>query len=527
MLDLQKYFGKDLFNGKDFLQKYKPAIEDEWKDIPPPEGTTSSRTRTTTTPLSEQEVVDWEEKHLLWKRANSQLKGFMQLTLTHELYIPIKDMTARFRTKLPTYFEQLNTVNVKIPELVKALILVQAIPKVWEAAASKSRHDYSHKSDDDNANSNNGNNNIKVSRALGSKPGLTLNHIQDAIMFASRLTAVKRGGTNTPFFQQQQCPRPPQRQQQCGQQQQQKHQQRFPPSNQDKGKKKKKQQGTRGGINRDAGNSGGNNSGNHPYGHSHFASVASTITPPFSSITKRKDWVALNTIEQSLRAEIATKPDNLWAGYRPQSTWDETYPDLNFKAASCLPSSHARGSTPLATFKGFWDKSCDSTLTQPPPPAKKKNLATMQKFTGFKLLESVIEDVHKYCSLADRIGVPKTVRYLKPLEDVMVTKACHTDQLASKACSSLQERIGAVAFSSKRTLEDNDRPRYLSTSSSKCARSIDPDEDDDVEIDDGNDLTSLFGDDVDSDIGKAAGVEEDVPDNVSLGSFYNNLAALD
>ncbi|KAK1218759.1 hypothetical protein PQX77_018536, partial [Marasmius sp. AFHP31] len=69
--------------------------------------------------------------------------------------------------------------------------------------------------------------------------------------FASRPTAVKRGGTNAPSFQQQQRPRPPQRQQQRGQQQQ-----RAPPSNQDKGKKKKQQQrGTCGGIDRDAGNS--------------------------------------------------------------------------------------------------------------------------------------------------------------------------------------------------------------------------------------------------------------------------------
>ncbi|KAK1216467.1 hypothetical protein PQX77_020909 [Marasmius sp. AFHP31] len=116
MLDLQKYFGKDLFNGKDFIQKYKPAIEGisktkalwecligEWKDIPSPEGSTNSRTvgtgnnaktETTTTPPSEKEVENWEEKHLPWKRANSQLKGFMQLTLTCDLYIPIKDMTA-------------------------------------------------------------------------------------------------------------------------------------------------------------------------------------------------------------------------------------------------------------------------------------------------------------------------------------------------------------------------------------------------------------------------------------------------
>ncbi|KAK1217470.1 hypothetical protein PQX77_019870 [Marasmius sp. AFHP31] len=201
--------------------------------------------------------------------------------------------------------------------------------------------------------------------------------------------------------------------------------------------------------------------------------------------------------------------------YVPPSTWDETYPDLNYKAATRLPSSRARGSPPPATFKGFWDESCDSTLA-PPPSAKKKNPANMQKFTGFKPSESVFEDVRESRSLADRIGVPKTVRYLKPLKDVVATEACRSDQLASKARTSLQERIGAVASSSKRTLEDDDGPGYSSSSSSKHSH-----------MGDGNDLTSLFGDDVDDDIAEAAGVEEDVPDNVSLGSFYDDPVALD
>ncbi|KAK1215711.1 hypothetical protein PQX77_021673 [Marasmius sp. AFHP31] len=327
----------------------------------------------------------------------------------------------------------------------------------------------------------------------------------------------------TPLFQQQQHPRPPQHQQQRGQQQQQNNQQqRAPPSNQDKGKKKKQQQqGTCGGINRDAGNSGGNGSGNCPHGHSHFASVASTITPPFS-VTKRKDRVALNAIEQSLRAEIASENTyplltsrDPWAGYIPPSTWDETYPDLNFKAVSRLPPSCARGSPPPATFKGFWDDSCDSTLAQaPPPPQKKKNPAVMQKFTGFKPSD-----------------VPKTMRYLKPLKNVVASKVHRSDQLVSKARTSLEDRIGPVASSSKRTLEEDDKeddgPGYSSSSSSKRACSIGSDEvDEDVDMGDGNDLTSLSGDDVDDDIAEAAGVEEDVLDNVSLGSFYDDLDAL-
>ncbi|KAK1221404.1 hypothetical protein PQX77_015781 [Marasmius sp. AFHP31] len=227
--------------------------------------------------------------------------------------------------------------------------------------------------------------------------------------------------------------------------------------------------------------------------------MASTITPPFSSVMKRKDRVALNAIEQSLRAEIATEPDNLWARYRPPSTWDETYPDLNFKASSRFPSSHTRGSPPPATFK-----------------AKKKNPANMQKFTGFKPLE---------------IGVFKTARYLKLLEDVVATEAHCTDQLASKARTSLQDCIGPIASSSKRTLKEDDkaddRPEYSPSSSFKHSCSIGPDEvNEDVDMGDGNDLTSLFGDDVDDDIAKAAGVEEDVRDNVSLGSFYDDLDAL-
>ncbi|KAK1219731.1 hypothetical protein PQX77_017537 [Marasmius sp. AFHP31] len=250
MLNLQKYFGKDLFNGVSKTEGLWECLIGEWEDIPPPEGTTSSRTtgtgdnarmETTTTPPSEKEIEDWEEKHLPWKRANSQLKGFMQLTLTRDckekeagysnLYIPLKDMTAggawtfmKENWGKPTlstiYGDFLKAVTFTIDQNNPlALILVQAIPKVWGAAASKSLHDYSHESDDDDASSNDGNDNIKIPCAPG---------IQDTIMveyeclnpqFAGCLTAVKRGGTNTPSFQQQQQrPRPPQRQQH-GQQQ--------------------------------------------------------------------------------------------------------------------------------------------------------------------------------------------------------------------------------------------------------------------------------------------------------------------
>ncbi|KAK1230207.1 hypothetical protein PQX77_006708 [Marasmius sp. AFHP31] len=404
MLDLQKYFQKDLFNGKDFLQKYGPAMEGVSKNeafgnvssvngriflvaIFPytnlnSEGSDiikyrrivgtgdNARTETTTTPPTKQEIADWEEKHLLWKRANSQLKGFMQLTLAHDLYIPLKDMTAAGAWTFMKENWGKPTLSTIYGDFFKAATFTinQNNPL---GSIAKLRTYFN----------NNKNNNIRVPHPPSSKPGLTLDW--DAMMvkyeqlnpqFASRLTVVKCGGTNTLLVQQQQRPCPPQRQQQRGQQQQQNNQQqRAPPSNQDKGQKKKQQHGKCG--------------GNRPHGHSHFASVASTITPPFSSVTKCKDQVALNAIEQSLRAEIATEPNNLWAGYCPPSTWDETYPDLNYKAVSRLPSSLAKGSPPPATFKGFWDKLCDSTLA-PPPPTKKKNPLNCPKALDAKSLDT-------------------------------------------------------------------------------------------------------------------------------------------
>ncbi|KAK1219157.1 hypothetical protein PQX77_018139 [Marasmius sp. AFHP31] len=586
MFNLKKVFEKK-FDGTGFLQWYQPTFESvamaeklydnltgvEAKPKMPcgPVAVTSKGDDQVTVyddPDAAQLAV-YNMQHDQWRQNSQQLMGYFSPTMklieihgSPTLSVIYGDFlkTITFTlnqqnplgsiAKLKSYFKRLDTVGVDIPELIKPLILVQAIPKVWEVAASKCLHDYSHLGEvevDDKASSHSKKSGSSSPSSSGSstgpavKPALTLDHVQDAIMveyerlnpqFTGRLTAVKRGGTNTPLFQQQQRPRPPQCQQQ---QQQNNQQQRAPSSNQDKGKKKKQQQrGTRGGIDRDVGNAGGNRSGNCPHGHSHFASVASTITPPFSSVTKHKDWVALNATKQSLRAEIASENTyplptsrDPWAGYVPPSTWDETYLDLNLKAMSCLPSSHARGSPPPASFKGFWDDLCDSTPAQaPPPPPKKKNPIVMQKFTGFKPLESVFQDVREFRSLADRIGVPKTARYLKPLKDVVASEVRCSDQLASKARTSLQDRIGPIASSSKQTLEEDDKeddgPGY-SSSSSRCACSIGPDEvDEDVDMGDGNDLTFLFGDDVDDDIAEAAGVEEDVLDNVSLGSFYDD-----
>ncbi|KAK1233993.1 hypothetical protein PQX77_002804 [Marasmius sp. AFHP31] len=116
MLNLQKYFGKNLFNGRDFLQVCKPVMEgvskakglwenltSEDKDIPPLEDTVTTETigtgaqastRTVTTPPSELEIAEWNAKRAPWKKDSNMLKGFMQLTMTHETYIPIKDITA-------------------------------------------------------------------------------------------------------------------------------------------------------------------------------------------------------------------------------------------------------------------------------------------------------------------------------------------------------------------------------------------------------------------------------------------------
>ncbi|KAK1215362.1 hypothetical protein PQX77_022032 [Marasmius sp. AFHP31] len=95
MLDLQKYFGKNLFNGRDFLQVYEPAMEGvskaeglwenltgEDKDIPPPEDTVTTETvgsgpqaatRDVTTPPTELEIAEWNAKHAPWKKDSNML----------------------------------------------------------------------------------------------------------------------------------------------------------------------------------------------------------------------------------------------------------------------------------------------------------------------------------------------------------------------------------------------------------------------------------------------------------------------
>ncbi|KAK1217208.1 hypothetical protein PQX77_020145 [Marasmius sp. AFHP31] len=212
MLDLQKYFGKNLFNGHDFLQVYEPAMEGvskakglwenltgEDKNIPHLEDTvttetvgtgTQAGTRIITTPPSKLEIAEWNAKHAPWKKDSNMLEGFMQLTMTRETYISIDHMTV--------------TDAINIPGLVKALILVQAIPKVWEAPASKCLYNFYHEDDPKTDQE-------RKDADPGRKPALTLDCVQDTIMadfeqlnpqFAGRLTALKCGGSNAPLFQQ-------------------------------------------------------------------------------------------------------------------------------------------------------------------------------------------------------------------------------------------------------------------------------------------------------------------------------------
>ncbi|KAJ8073153.1 hypothetical protein PM082_020022 [Marasmius tenuissimus] len=274
---------------------------------------------------------------------------------------------------------------------------------------------------------------------------------------ANRLSAVKCAGNREPSFGQQQCPQQQHQQrgqQQHGQQRQPQQQQQCPSSNQNNSKKKQ-QCGTHSGVNQHQGpsNVGGNNSGNNrSHGHSNLASYASVIASPasfrhYSSITDCRECIALNTVNNSLRTEIAS-----------------------------APPVHAMGSLPPAHFTGHWDKSCDSTV---PQPAVKKDPAAMQSFTSFKPSQLVFDDVCEAHSLADRLGAPKTVQYLKPFEHIVT----------SAANCSLQDRIEQSCVSlSKCVLEDDEGYEGAgspSSTSSKRSHSTDPDED--VEMDWGSD----------------------------------------
>ncbi|KAJ8095438.1 hypothetical protein PM082_023208 [Marasmius tenuissimus] len=430
--------------------------------------------------------------------------GMIQITSTKEIFNPVKDLpAARAWEEIIEQFSKptlsaiygdfvklvsfrLTTSNpqvgVVLPELIKALLLIAIIPPEWDTASSKSLH------------------NDPMDKAA-----LTVSKVQEAIMVECerhnpQLTnRLSRAGNHEPSFGQQQCQQ--QNRTQCGNQQQQNQQrppqqQQRPSSSRDKGRKKKQQRGTRDGINQyqGSGNAGSNNSSNNrSHGHSHLTSYASVVaapppTCPYSLITDRRECIVLNMVNNSLCAEIASAPPR-----------------------------RARGSPPPAHFTGHWDRSCDSTA---PPPVVNRNPAAMQSFTGFRHTESVFDDVQEAHTLADRLGAPKTAQYLKPLEQI-VTSATN--------CL-LQECIQLHVSSSKCLLEDDEGhegARYDSPTSSKCACSIESDEDVEIDWSDDSmdDMTSLFGNDIDNDIAEAAGVE-DVPDDVSLGLFHDNRQVL-
>ncbi|KAL0057428.1 hypothetical protein AAF712_015934 [Marasmius tenuissimus] len=232
MFDLKKHFGNKLFDGSTvtFMPKYKPTMEsvtkaaglyetliDKEKDTPYPQGITSSVTTNTgdnavtesiRLPPSQEQIAEWHVDCAGWKKNNNILMGYFQLTITASTFDQFKNMKAcdawalmckkysqptlstiygdflkavTFTlnqqnplgsiAKLHQYFECLESIGVELSELIKALILVQAIPKTWEVAASKCFHNYGHeeKSDESDDEDN--------STAEDSKNPLTFNRV--------------------------------------------------------------------------------------------------------------------------------------------------------------------------------------------------------------------------------------------------------------------------------------------------------------------------------------------------------------
>ncbi|KAK1218164.1 hypothetical protein PQX77_019167 [Marasmius sp. AFHP31] len=240
MFDLKKVFEKK-FDSTGFLQWYQPIFEGvtmaeklydnltgvEAKPKMPhdPVAVTGEGDDQVTVygdPDTAQLAV-YNMQHDQWRQNNQQLMGFFSLTMVKEQFDIIKGMRAcdawkKFieihgnptlsviygdflktvtftfnqqnnlgsNAKLKSYFKHLDTVGVDIPELIKALILVQAIPKVWEAAASKCLHDYSHLGEvevDDKASTHSRKSGSSSSSSSSSssgpavKPALTLDRV--------------------------------------------------------------------------------------------------------------------------------------------------------------------------------------------------------------------------------------------------------------------------------------------------------------------------------------------------------------
>ncbi|KAJ8089169.1 hypothetical protein PM082_014417 [Marasmius tenuissimus] len=237
MFNLKKHFGNKLFDGSTvtFMLKYKPTMEgvtkatglnetliDKEKDTPYLQGKMFSVTTGTGDnpvtesihlPPSETQITEWHVECAGWKKNNNILKGYFQLTMTASTFNQFKNMkdcnawalmcrkygqpmlstiysdflkAVTFTldqqnllgsiAKLQQYFEHLESVGVNLPELIKALILAQALSKTWEVAPSKFLHNYRHEQKSDGSDDKDNNN------AEDSKNPLTFNQVQDAIL---------------------------------------------------------------------------------------------------------------------------------------------------------------------------------------------------------------------------------------------------------------------------------------------------------------------------------------------------------
>ncbi|KAL0057183.1 hypothetical protein AAF712_016184, partial [Marasmius tenuissimus] len=129
--------------------------------------------------VTPEEYATWQKESLTWDKKDLQLMGIIQIMTTKEVFDSIKDLSAQkaweqlnntygkptlsaiygnlvelvsFRltsshpqagiAKFKLYIKQLSEVGVVLPELIKALLLIAAIPPEWDAASSQSLHDY-------------------------------------------------------------------------------------------------------------------------------------------------------------------------------------------------------------------------------------------------------------------------------------------------------------------------------------------------------------------------------------------------
>ncbi|KAL0057991.1 hypothetical protein AAF712_015346, partial [Marasmius tenuissimus] len=203
MFDIKKYFS-GCFDGTNFKQVYVAKMEavtktqglyghftgDEPRPSMPLGHVTSIKgvtpiVRDTITP---EEHAAWQKESLAWDKEDLQLMGIIQITTTKEVFNLIKDMNTQkaweqlndtygkptlsaiygdfvklvsFRlttshpqagiAKFKSYIKGLSEskVGVVLPELIKSFLLIAAIPPKWDAASSKSLHDYVRDPEDD------------------------------------------------------------------------------------------------------------------------------------------------------------------------------------------------------------------------------------------------------------------------------------------------------------------------------------------------------------------------------------------